>query len=131
MYRILREHGEVGTDRRRQATHPPRAVPELVADAPNRVWAWDITKLRGPDKGLWYCLYTIIDLFSRYVVGWMVASRESADLARHLDNNTLRWLQRLPWSCSKPQFRALNRISERDTVAVWPLQAKPGRNASG
>ncbi|WP_404823970.1 IS3 family transposase [Nonomuraea gerenzanensis] len=90
MYRILRQHGEVGTDRRRQATHPPRAVPELVADAPNQVWAWDITKLRGPDKGVWYCLYTIIDLFSRYVVGWMVASRESADLARHLIEATAR-----------------------------------------
>ncbi|NJP98423.1 transposase family protein [Nonomuraea sp. FMUSA5-5] len=88
MYRILRQHGEVGRDRRRQASHPPRAIPELVADAPNVVWAWDITKLRGPDKGVWYSLYTIIDLFSRYVVGWMVASRESADLARHLIGQT-------------------------------------------
>ena len=61
MCRILRQHGEVGTDRCRQAAHPPRAVPELVADAPSVVWAWDITKLRGPDKGVWYCLYTIIN----------------------------------------------------------------------
>ncbi|GAA4927458.1 transposase InsO family protein [Nonomuraea thailandensis] len=90
MYRILREHGEVGRDRRRQATHPPRTVPELVADAPNRVWAWDITKLRGPGKGVWYSLYTIIDLFSRYIVGWMVASRESADLAKMLIAQTAR-----------------------------------------
>ncbi|MGP4103473.1 transposase, partial [Nonomuraea sp. KM90] len=90
MYRILRRHGEVGRDRRRQATHPPRTVPELVADAPNQVWAWDITKLRGPGKGVWYSLYTIIDLFSRYVVGWMVASRESADLAKMLIAQTAR-----------------------------------------
>lgn len=84
MYRILREHGEVGRDRRRQATHPPKTIPELFADAPNRVWAWDITKLRGPDKGIWYHLYTIIDIYSRCVVGWMVASRESATLAKRL-----------------------------------------------
>ncbi|MFC4116455.1 IS3 family transposase [Nonomuraea zeae] len=88
MYRILREHGEVGRDRRHQAAHPPKTIPELFADTPNRVWAWDITKLRGPDKGVWYSLYTIIDLFSRYVVGWMVASRESADLAKHLIQRT-------------------------------------------
>jgi putative transposase len=84
MYRILREHDEVGRDRRRQATHPPKTIPELLADAPNRVWAWDITKLRGPDKGIWYHLYTIIDIYSRYVVGWMVVSRESATPARRL-----------------------------------------------
>lgn len=90
MYRILREHGEVGPDRRRQATHPPKTIPELFADAPNLVWAWDITKLRGPGKGVWYSLYTIIDIYSRYVVGWMVASRESADLAKHLIQQTAR-----------------------------------------
>ncbi|WP_424528971.1 IS3 family transposase [Sphaerisporangium viridialbum] len=84
MYRILREHGEVGRDRRRHATHPPKTIPELFAEAPNRVWAWDITKLRGPGKGVWYHLYTIIDIYSRCVVGWMVASRESAELAKRL-----------------------------------------------
>lgn len=90
MYRILREYGEVGRDRRRQATHPPKTIPELFADVPNRVWAWDITKLRGPDKGVWYSLYTIIDIYSRYVVGWMIASRESADLAKQLIAQTAR-----------------------------------------
>jgi transposase InsO family protein len=89
MYRILRQAGEVGADRRRQATHPPRAIPELVASAPNIVWAWDITKLRGPAKGVWYHLYSIIDLHSRYVVGWMVAYRESAALARQLIASTV------------------------------------------
>ncbi|MFF4772541.1 IS3 family transposase [Microtetraspora fusca] len=88
MYRILRTHGEVGRDRRRQATHPPKTIPELFADAPNQVWAWDITKLRGPDKGVWYHLYTIIDIYSRYIVGWMVASRESAALAKRLIRQT-------------------------------------------
>jgi len=80
MYRLLRRTGEVH-DRRAQAAHPPRSRPELMAAAPNRCWSWDITKLRGPDKGVWFDLYVIIDIFSRYVVGWMVAPGESAALA--------------------------------------------------
>ncbi len=80
MYRTLRAHGEV-RDRRAQASHPPRVRPELMATKPNEVWSWDITKLRGPDKGVWFDLYVIIDIFSRYVVGWMVAPGESAELA--------------------------------------------------
>jgi putative transposase len=80
MYRALRATGEV-RERRAQATHPPRARPELMATAPNMCWSWDITKLRGPDKGVWFDLYVIIDIFSRYVVGWMVAPGESAELA--------------------------------------------------
>lgn len=80
MYRQLRAHGEV-RERRAQATHPPRTRPELVATQPNMCWSWDITKLRGPDRGVWFDLYVIIDIFSRYVVDWMVASTESAELA--------------------------------------------------
>jgi len=80
MYRSLRATGEV-RERRAQAAHPPRARPELMANAPNQCWSWDITKLRGPDKGVWFDLYVIIDIFSRYVVGWMVAPGESAELA--------------------------------------------------
>jgi transposase-like protein len=68
MYRILREHGEV-RERRRQAVHPPRVRPELVATAPNHCWSWDITKLRGPAKWTYYHLYVIIDIYSRYVPG--------------------------------------------------------------
>jgi putative transposase len=68
MYRILRAHGEVG-ERRRQATHPARVTPELVATTPNRCWSWDITKLHGPAKWTYYHLYVIIDIYSRYVVG--------------------------------------------------------------
>lgn len=80
MYRLLRAHGEV-RERRRQAAHPPRVRPELVAHAPNEVWTWDITKLHGPYRGVYYDLYVILDIYSRYVVGWQVAPRESGELA--------------------------------------------------
>jgi putative transposase len=83
MYRVLRAAGEVA-ERRRQAAHPPTVKPELVADAPNRVWSWDITKLAGPAKWTYYYLYVILDIYSRYAVGWMVAERESAALAERL-----------------------------------------------
>jgi putative transposase len=88
MYRLLRARGETG-DRRRHATHPPRVKPELVATGPNRVWSWDITKLRGPAKWTWYYLYVILDIYSRYSVGWMVASRESAILAERMFAETI------------------------------------------
>jgi putative transposase len=80
MYRILRKNGEV-RERRAQATHPTRSRPELMADRPNMCWSWDISKLRGPDKGVWFDLYVAIDIFSRYVVGWTVAATETAELA--------------------------------------------------
>ena len=80
MYRVLRACDEV-RERRAQAKHPVRARPELMADRPNMCWTWDITKLRGPDKGIWFDCYVIIDIFSRYVVGWMVATTETAELA--------------------------------------------------
>ena len=80
MYRVLRGAEEV-RERRAQAKHPTRARPELMADKPNMCWSWDITKLRGPDKGVWFDLYVAIDIFSRYVPGWMVARTETAELA--------------------------------------------------
>ena len=83
MYRILREAGEV-RERRSQATHPPRKRPELMADGPCQVWSWDITKLRGPGKGVWYSLYVIIDIYSRYVPGYLIAPTEDAALAEAL-----------------------------------------------
>ena len=83
MYRILSEHGEV-RERRNQLRHPNYQKPELVAEAPNQVWSWDITKLRGPVKWTYFYLYVILDIFSRYVTGWMLARRESAELARRL-----------------------------------------------
>lgn len=83
MYRILAEHGEV-RERRDQLRHPPRSVPRLVATRPNEVWSWDITKLRGPRSRELYYLYVVLDLFSRYVVGWMLAGAEKAALAHRL-----------------------------------------------
>ncbi|CCG02800.1 transposase [Blastococcus saxobsidens DD2] len=83
MHRLLRTAGQ-SRERRRQATHPPRAKPELLATAPGQVWSWDITKLRGPQRGVYYDLYVVLDIFSRYVVGWTVAAREDADIAKAL-----------------------------------------------
>lgn len=83
MYRILAAAAEV-RERRNQARHPAYVKPELVATAPNQIWSWDITKLKGPIPYLYYSLYVILDLFSRYVVGWMVAAHENARLAQRL-----------------------------------------------
>src|SRR3984893_2391163 len=82
-YRVLREAGE-SRERRAQATHPATVKPELAADGPNQVYSWDITKLHGPAKWTYYHLYVILDIYSRYAVGWMVATRESAALAEKL-----------------------------------------------
>lgn len=75
-------------ERRNILRHPEYAKPELLATAPNQVWSWDITKLKGPQKWTYYYLYTILDIFSRYAVGWMVAPRESAQLAEQLIEET-------------------------------------------
>jgi putative transposase len=89
MYRILKENDEV-RERRSQTRHVEYAKPELLATGPNELWSWDITKLKGPAKWTYYYLYVILDVFSRYVVGWMVAPRESAELARKLISETIR-----------------------------------------
>jgi putative transposase len=89
MYRILDAAQEI-RERRAQARHPAYAKPELVATAPNQIWSWDITKLKGPIPYLYYSLYVILDLFSRYVVGWMVATHENARLAQRLIEATCR-----------------------------------------
>jgi putative transposase len=83
MYRVLAEHVEV-KERRAQRRHAVYAKPELLATGPNQLWSWDITKLRGPQPGTWYHLYVVLDVFSRYIVGWLVAPRESAALATAL-----------------------------------------------
>jgi putative transposase len=83
MYRLLAREGE-GKERRNQLTHPAYHKPELLATGPNQVWSWDITKLYGPQKWTYYYLYVILDIFSRAVVGWLVADRESAALAEEL-----------------------------------------------
>jgi len=87
MYRILESAGEV-RERRNQAAHPAYAKPELLATHPNELWSWDITKLLGPAKWTYFYLYVILDVFSRYVVGWMVAHQETAALANRLIHET-------------------------------------------
>jgi putative transposase len=87
MYRILAVYDEV-RERRDQLTHPAYAKPELLAERPNQVWSWDITKLLGPAKWTYFYLYVILDVFSRYVVGWLIADREAASLAETLIKET-------------------------------------------
>jgi putative transposase len=95
MYRILAEGGQTG-ERRNQLTHPRHARPELLATRPNELWSWDITKLLGPARWTYSYLYVILDVFSRYVVGWMVAHAEQAALAERL----------LAATCAKQQITA-------------------------
>jgi putative transposase len=88
MYRLLEQAGE-SHERRDQLVHPAYQRPELLATAPNQLWSWDITKLLGPAKWTYFYLYVILDVFSRYVVGWMVAPRESAELAKQFIGETI------------------------------------------
>ncbi len=87
MYRILHEQDEL-RERRPQLRHPRYAAPELLATGPNQLWSWDITKLKGPAKWTYFYLYVILDVFSRYVVGWLAAYQESATLAQRLIEQT-------------------------------------------
>jgi putative transposase len=87
MYRVLVENAEV-RERRDQLRHPKYKAPELLATAPNQLWSWDITKLLGPQKWTYFYLYVILDVYSRYAVGWMLAHLESAALAERLIRET-------------------------------------------
>lgn len=87
MYRVLAE-SQLVRERRNQREHPQYTKPELIATGPNQVWSWDITKLLGPKKWTYFYLYVLLDIFSRYVVGWMVADRESSALAARLIEET-------------------------------------------
>jgi putative transposase len=89
MYRLLRANDQV-RERRRTARHPEYRVPELVATAPRQVLTWDITKVRGPEKGVWYSLFVMIDIFSRYVVGWMLVANANAEIAKTFIASVLR-----------------------------------------
>ena len=84
MYRILAAHHGGVRERRDQLTHPAYAKPELLAERPNEVWSWDVSKLKGPAKWTWFYLYVILDVFSRYIVAWTVQYRENAQLAKAL-----------------------------------------------
>ena len=88
MYRLLAANGGSG-ERRNQLTHPAYTKPELLAIAPNQVWSWDITKLKGPAKWTCFHLYVILDIFSRFVVGWLIAPRECSELAQQLIADTV------------------------------------------
>jgi putative transposase len=83
LYRLLAEHGEV-RERRDQLTHPAYAKPQLLATQPNELWSWDITKLPGPAKWTYFYLYVLLDVFSRYAVGWTIQHRESGSVAQQL-----------------------------------------------
>jgi putative transposase len=84
MYRLLAAHHGSVRDRRDQLTHPAYAKPELLAERPNELWSWDVSKLKGPAKWTWFYLYVILDVFSRYVVAWTVQYRENGQLAKAL-----------------------------------------------
>lgn len=113
MYRLLRAEHDGVVERRRQATHPPRSRPELEAAAPNDIWTWDITRLRGPGKRNFFYLYVLLDLFSRYVPGWMLASVENAQLARRLIDETIHRREVDP--------KALTIHSDRGVPAAKPV----------
>ncbi len=112
MYRLLEADGAT-RERRDQCVHPPYQKPELLATAPNQLWSWDITKLRGPVKWTYFYLYVILDVFSRYVVGWMVAPRESAELATRLIAST----------CKKQKIQPGQLIAHADRGAA--MRSKP------
>jgi len=126
-YRVLRERGEV-RERRRQATHPPTVKPELMASAPNQVWSWDITKLHGPAKWTYYYLYVILDIFSRYVTGWMVATRESAALAETLISETCAKQQISSGQLAVHADRGSSMTSKPVAFLLADLGINPGRD---
>jgi len=84
MYRILAAHHGGVRERRNQLAHPPYAKPELLAERPNELWSWDISKLKAQTRGTWFFLYVVLDVFSRYIVGWTVQHRETGELATAL-----------------------------------------------
>ncbi len=88
MYRVLSAQGELKERRKQRRDNQKHQKPELLATGPNHVWSWDITKLKGPMKWNYFHLYVILDIYSRYVVGWMIADRESSVLAERLISQT-------------------------------------------
>ena len=89
MYRVLRHRFGDVKERRALATHPAHAIPELCAKGVNQVWSWDVTKLRGPVKGAWFFLYWIMDVYSRYAVGWCVSAVETSGVSEQLIRDTI------------------------------------------
>jgi transposase InsO family protein len=141
MYRLLGERGEV-RERRDQLRHPVYTKPELLTTGPNQLWSWDITELKGPAKWVHFSLYVILDVFSRYVVGWMVAHREAAVLAERLINESCQRQGIVPRqltihaargsSMQSKRWRSCSWICEwpRPTVALMSLTTIPTRSPS-
>ena len=123
MYRLLAERGEV-RERRNQPTHPAYAKPELLAQEPNEVWSWDITKLKGPAKWTYFYLYAILDVFSRYVVGWTVQHRESAQIAGALISQAAEQQKIPPGRLTVHADRGSSMTSNR-WPSSWPISVSP------
>lgn len=124
MYRVLDESDEV-RERRQQRQHPVHKKPELLATGPNQVWSWDITKLRGPRKWESFSLYTVLDIYSRYVPGWMVARTESAALARQLLHETCEKQGILPGALTIHQDRGAPMTSKTVAQLYADLGVEP------
>ena len=125
--RLLKQSGE-SRERRDHLTHPAYVKPELLATEPNQLWSWDITKMMGPAKWTYFHLYVILDIFSRYIVGWMVAPRESAELARRLIADT----------CAKQNISEKqltlhadrgSSMTSKPVRSCWPTSASPKHTA--
>jgi len=121
MYRLLAAQNQTG-ERRNQRKHPVYAKPELLAVRPNEVWSWDISKLKGPVKWSCFHLYVILDIFSRYVVGWMVALRESAQLAEQLIADTLEKQRIAPGTLTLHADRGTNMRSKPVAALLTDLR---------
>jgi putative transposase len=121
MYRLLSAHDQT-RERRNQRVHPVYSKPELLAVRPNEVWSWDISKLKGPAKWNHFHLYVILDIFSRYVVGWMIAARESAELAEQLIADTVEKHNILPGTLTLHADRGTSMRSKPVAALLVDLQ---------
>ena len=131
MYRILKAHEEV-RERRNQLRHPNHPAPRLVATAPNQVWSWDITKLLGPVKWTFYYLYVLLDIYSRYVVGWMVARLESEALARCLIEESCKKQDVVPGQLTLHADRSASMTSKPVALLVgYGVYRRGGKRWSG
>jgi putative transposase len=117
MYRILKNAKQV-CDRRRQRRHPTYVKPELVATKPNQVWSWDITKIPGPFAGHFYNLYVMLDIFSRFVVGWTLVARESKVVARDFLLTTFREHGIVPGQLTCHSDRGISMVA-KSTVQLY------------
>ena len=124
MYRVLAANAEV-RERRNQLRHPAYHKPELLATGPNQVWSWDITKLLGPVKWTYYYLYVLLDIFSRYVVGWLLARQESRRPGQGADRRELR----APAHRARPAHHPCRPRPVDDLAAGGPAAGDPGRGA--